>query len=75
MQFIRHLGKDGEHLSLLLIHEDQIIRSIWFNALEKGEFPNFIEGDTVEVVYQIMKDDYRGDGNFQLNIKYVSPST
>jgi len=74
VQFIRHLGKDGEHLSLLLVHEDQIIRSIWFNALEKGEFPSFIGGDTVEVVYQIMKDDYRGDGHFQLNIKYVSPN-
>ncbi len=71
VQFIRQLGKDGEHLSILLIHEKQIIRSIWFNALEKNEFPEFIEGDTVDVVYQLIKDDYRGEGNFQLNIKYI----
>ncbi|MFK5985701.1 MAG: single-stranded-DNA-specific exonuclease RecJ [Pseudomonadota bacterium] len=71
VQFIRHLGKDGEHLSLLLVHENQVIRSIWFNALEKDEFPEFVEGDTVEVVYQLMKDDYRGEGNFQLNIRYI----
>jgi single-stranded-DNA-specific exonuclease len=71
VQFIRQLGKDGEHLSLLLVHDKQIIRSIWFNALEQNEFPDFIEGETVEVIYQIMKDDYRGEGNFQLNIKYI----
>lgn len=71
VQFIRHLGKDGEHISLLLIHKDKVIRSIWFNALEKNEFPDFIEGDTVDVVYQIAKDDYRGEGHFQLMIKSV----
>jgi len=71
VQFIRQLGKDGEHLSLLLVKDKQIIRSIWFNALDKDEYPHFIEGDTVNVVYQIIKDEYRGDGNFQLNIKDI----
>ena len=71
VQFIRQLGKEGEHLSLLLVFDKQIIRSIWFNALEKNEFPDFIEGDTIEAVYQIIKDDYRGEGHFQLNIKYI----
>jgi single-stranded-DNA-specific exonuclease len=71
VQHIRPLGREGEHLSLLLIFNNEIIRSIWFNALEKDEFPEFIEGDTINVVYQLMKDDYRGEGNFQLNIKDV----
>lgn len=68
---LRRIGNEGQHLSMILKFERKNVRSIWFNAIKEGQLQPFIEGNQIKAVYQLIKDDYRGEGFFQLNIQYA----
>jgi len=71
VQFYRQVGQNGEHISFILIYNQQLIRAIWFNAIKEGEFVPFIEGNTIQAAYYLMPDNYNGNENIQLNIQYA----
>ncbi len=71
LDFFRQLGKDGEHLAVILFLENLTLRGIWFNALRAGDYPDFIQGEQVKVYYQLMRDEFEGREQIQLNIRFM----
>jgi len=68
---LRCLGSDGQHISMNLKYQRKNIRAIWFNAIKPGEIQPFVPGQQINAAYRLIPDDYRGVGNFQLNIQYA----
>ena len=68
---LRPVGADQSHLQLLVSAGGQSFKGIWFKALTGGQQPDFSEGDTIEVAYQLSINEYRGRRSVQLMIEHA----
>lgn len=63
------VGADPIHLSLSLSISGKKVRAIWFNALSVAGEPYPIdEGDVANVVYELQKNEFRGNVSLQLQL-------
>lgn len=66
------VGADPIHLSLSLSVSGKRVRAIWFNALDvaRANYP-VDEGDIANVVYELQKNEFRGNVSLQLQILHA----
>lgn len=67
---IRLVGKDKNHAQLVLRYKNTTsIKAIWFNATDNVVVDEIAIGDTVQVCYQLQKEEFLGQVNLSLNVK------
>jgi len=61
------VGREAKHLSMKLLGESGTYRGIFFNGSES--FPLLDDGTTVDLVYSVRRNSYRGNDSVDLVIK------
>jgi single-stranded-DNA-specific exonuclease len=66
------VGVDPIHLSLSLSLSGKRVRAIWFNALAVAGAPYPVdEGDVANVVYELQRNEFRGNVSLQLQLLHA----
>ena len=70
---LKVIGADQTHVQLLLSDHQKknSFRAIWFKALAGGQMLNFIEGDYIQMAYQLNLNHFRGRTQLQLMVEWA----
>ena len=70
---LKVIGADQTHVQLLLSDHQKknSFRAIWFKALAGGQTLNFIEGDYIQMAYQLNLNHFRGRCQLQLMVEWA----
>ena len=68
---LKFVGKDKNHCQLVLKFQTINIKAIWFNAIDYDCSNKLVVGDYIKVCYELQKEEFMGNTNLSLNIKYI----
>ena len=68
---LKFVGKDKNHCQLVLKFQTRNIKAIWFNAIDYDCSNKLVVSDYIKVCYELQKEEFMGNINLSLNIKYI----
>ena len=68
---INYIGNNKQHISFRLLKDNKFLKAIYFNGVEDPLINDTKVGDTIDLVYRLKENNYRGVQSIDLFIDAI----